>query len=194
MIQTRKATRADVWALSETVARAFHDDPVMTWIYPTHARRRRFIEVSLSKLHMRHDGVYTTDGIEGGAIWDPPGHWKLSALDMIRTGPAMFRVTGRNTARGMRLMNAIERRHPTEPHYYLAVLGTHPDHQGKGVGSALMAPVLEHCDADGVPAYLESSKEQNVPFYRRHGFEVTERLELPGGPPVWLMWRDPRPA
>jgi len=190
----RKATAADVPRLSEAVARAFHDDPVMTWVYPTHERRRRFTEINLAKLHLRHDTVYTTDDVEGGALWDPPGHWKVTLPDMIRTGPAMFRVTGRNSIRGMRLMSAIERRHPREPHYYLAVLGTDPDHQGKGIGSALMAPVLEICDREGTPAYLESSKESNVPFYRRHGFEVTERVDVPNGPSVWLMWRDPHPA
>jgi hypothetical protein len=55
-----------------------------------------------------------------------------------------------------------------------------------------MGPVLRSCDEDRIPAYLESSKERNVDFYGRHGFRVLERLSLPAGPPVWLMWRDPR--
>mgnify|MGYP000553009847 CR=1 FL=1 len=62
------------------------------------------------------------------------------------------------------------------------VLGTDPAHQGRGVGSALMEPVLRECDEAGLHAYLESSKASNVPFYRRHGFEVTGSLDLPGGP------------
>jgi ribosomal protein S18 acetylase RimI-like enzyme len=91
-------------------------------------------------------------------------------------------------------MLSLEARHPSgPPHYYLAVLGTDPAQQGRGLGSALLAPVLERCDQDGVGAFLESSKERNIDFYARHGFRVTDELRLPRGPTMWQMWRDPRP-
>jgi GNAT superfamily N-acetyltransferase len=191
--EVRKATYADVVDLSGSLARAFDDDPVMNWLYPTASRKQKFMAFALRSLHLCHDEVYTSAGLEGGALWDPPGCWKIDMRTMLRTAPAMTWITGRNIRRGLRLVNAIERRHPKEPHYYLAILGTDPQHQGKGVGSAIMAPVLERCDAEGVGAYLESSKESNVPFYRRHGFEVTEEITIPdGGPRLWLMWRDPQ--
>ena len=117
----------------------------------------------------------------------------MSMGDQLRILPQLIGIFGRRLGAGFRAFNLIEKHHPRNPHYYLAVLGTEPAHQGKGIGSALMQPVLELCDREGVPAYLESSKERNVPYYRRHGFEVTEELHLPGrGPPVWLMWREPR--
>jgi GNAT superfamily N-acetyltransferase len=87
----------------------------------------------------------------------------------------------------------IERRHPPDPpHWYLAILGTEPAAQGQGLGSAMLGPVLEECDRDGVAAYLESSKDRNLAFYGRHGFQVTEEWRLPRGPRVWGMWREPR--
>jgi GNAT superfamily N-acetyltransferase len=81
--------------------------------------------------------------------------------------------------------------HPKDRHWYLQMLGTQPDWQGKGVGSAIIAPVLERCDRTGERVYLESSKEQNIPFYARHGFEVTDEVHIPKGPTVWAMWREP---
>ena len=89
-------------------------------------------------------------------------------------------------------MQLVEARHPSLPHYYLGGLGTDPQWQGRGLGSAVLGPVLEICDRDGVPAYLESSKETNIGFYVRHGFEVTDEVSVPDGSVrLWLMWRKP---
>jgi GNAT superfamily N-acetyltransferase len=82
--------------------------------------------------------------------------------------------------------------HPVEPHYYLFLLGTRPEWQGRGLGSSLMAPVLQTCDRDRVPAYLEATSERNVPLYLRHGFDVTADIQVPGGQRMWPMWRTPK--
>jgi GNAT superfamily N-acetyltransferase len=72
------------------------------------------------------------------------------------------------------------------------VLGVDPVPQGAGLGSRLLAPGLELCDRERLPAYLETGKERNLRFYSRRGFRVTDRLRLPAGPPVWRMRREPR--
>src|SRR5690606_31478065 len=103
--------------------------------------------------------VYTTDGIKGGALWNPPNTWKQGILDQIRMTPALARITTwRRLPRVAAGITAAEKRHPHMPHYYLLGLGVEPDLQGRGIGTALMRPILERCDAEGVPAYLESSK------------------------------------
>ena len=192
----RKATPDDTPAIARALARAFHDDPVLTWMFPNPRRRlaqsRRFFAMRL-RLLLEQEETYTTDDRAGGALWAVPDQWRVPAVqmakDLVRIGPAL----GPRLLRSLRGLTLIESRHPSMPHYYLAVLGTDPTRQGTGVGSALLEPVLAMCDEDEIPAYLESSKERNVAFYARHGFRVTEEIELPGGPPVWLMWRDPAP-
>ena len=152
-----------------------------------------YFEVALTVQHLPHGGCYTDTDRSGGALWDPPGHWKLPFSQILQASPKMVSAFGLHVPRALRVLSTIERQHPRTPHWYLAVLGTDPIHQGKGVGSALLAPILERCDREGVGAYLESSKESNVAFYRRHRFEVTGEIVLPGGPTVWPMWREPRP-
>ena len=191
----RPATPGDLEPLSATLARAFDDDPVMTWFFPDDAARRRRLPRFMAALTrisaLPHGEVYTTESCQGGALWNPPGTWRTTLAGQLRLAPAMAAQLRRRLPTAVRAFSLIERHHPTEPHWYLLMLGTEPQLQGRGIGSALMAPVLDRCDRDGMPAYLESSKESNIPFYKRHGFEVTGQVDLPGGPSMWPMWRQP---
>ena len=103
----------------------------------------------------------------------------------------MLFVLRRRSLRGLRAASAVEAQHFAQPHWYLAVLGTAPEHQGRGVSAAVMDPILRRCDAAGVPAYLESSNVVNIPLYERRGFRVTGEIVLPGGPTIWPMLRQP---
>lgn len=185
-------------ALCTVLSRAFEDDPVAAHLIPSDRRRpaglRAFFRLQLRKDLLPYGGVFTTEERTGAALWAPPGKPAPRGLRMLLSVvPVAPYVVGRHFSRTVRSLAQIEAVHPREPHWYLATLGTDPSCQGRGIGSALLQPVLQRCDAEGVRAYLESSKESNVPFYRRHGFEVTGEVRLPGGPAVWTMWRDPRP-
>jgi ribosomal protein S18 acetylase RimI-like enzyme len=198
-VDIRKATDADTPQLAESLARAFYDDPVIAWMVPDERRRTRTGPLGfatwLKRIYLPKGEVYTDAGRTGGALWAPPGKWRIPVGLQLRLTPRFLRLFGLGrTPLIVRGLTALEKNHPDDrPHYYLGILGTDPAHQGKGIGSALMQPVLERCDTEGVGAYLESSKESNVPFYRRHGFEVTGEVHLPDGPPLWPMWRDPQP-
>ena len=194
----RLATESDVAGMAKSLSLAFHDDPVMQWVFGDRPPRpMRFAEpffASEGRRHLGHGHVYTLDGTPGAAYWDPPGRWKTHLRDMLHMAPLMLRGTGFRAINAARGFGRVEKAHAAHPaHYYLAVLGTRPDRQGEGLGSALMAPVLDRCDEEGVGAYLESSKESNIPYYRRHGFEVVGEIDFPSGPRLWGMWRDPRP-
>jgi ribosomal protein S18 acetylase RimI-like enzyme len=195
MRDVRKATTTDVPALTGALSRAFDDDPVMEWLFPDPRKRprwtRAFFGVRVRQL-LKQEEIWTVGDCAGAAVWAQPDRWKLSLGETLDVMARIGRGVGRRTVRGLRGLSLIEEHHPHEPHWYLAVLGVDPPSQGQGLGSALMAPVLRACDEDGVAAYLESSKERNVAFYSRHGFRVTEEVRMPKGPPLWLMWRDPR--
>jgi GNAT superfamily N-acetyltransferase len=196
-MDVRLATLSDVPALGRALARAFDDDPVTLHLLPPEGRRRSerlAVFMGLGAKGGVKDGTtYTDDDLSGAAVWRGPGRWKLPIRELLGDAPSLLRALGRRLPVAMSCLQAIESRHPTEPHWYLEILGTEPAHQGKGVGGGLMAPVLRRCDEEGLPAYLESSKDRNVPYYERFGFRVTDQFDLPkGGPPVWLMWRDPQ--
>lgn len=193
----RRAVEGDITQLTRTLARAFLDDPVAAWAYPPERLRPRALErfqsARLRQL-IPHGEVWTTEDLRCAALWAPALHWHSSLRETAQLLPAFAHprliVRVPLVAVGWEL---LERAHPrTPPHFYLAVLGTDPDAQGQGLGSAVLQGVLEQCDSDGVAAYLESSKERNVDFYARHGFRVLEEIKLLRGPTMWKMWRDPR--
>ena len=193
----RRAERDDLGPVAATLARSFHDDPVMAWFFPDPAVRKRRIErmfrLRVGSL-LGQEETYTTDDHLGAAVWAQPGRWEMPTLAGLALTARILPLTRARTPLLARGWAQIDAEHPPEPHYYLAILGTDPEAQGRGVGSALLEPVLDDCDRNEIPAYLESSKESNLDFYARHGFRVTGELDLPEGPHVWLMWREPRPV
>jgi GNAT superfamily N-acetyltransferase len=192
------AGSADIDALEDVLQAAFWDDPVTGYLFPDEGSRSRrsarLFHVLLVRHYLPMRTVWTTSDQTGAALWAPPGHWKLSTTQIVRSLPSVLRSLGAHTARSLRWMGEVDRHHPTEPHWYLGVLGTDPPQQGKGIGSALLGPVLSRCDRDGVPAYLESSKESNIAFYARHGFKLTGEVRPKGAPSMFSMWRDPQPT
>ncbi|MFV0317451.1 MAG: GNAT family N-acetyltransferase [Microthrixaceae bacterium] len=188
----------DLPTIGATFGAAFEDDPVARWVLGDRRLNDARVGVLYEALAEGHidDGLssITSDG-RCAAIWAAPGRYRVPTRRFLRHLPPMLRALGPGGLRRVISMAEVEKLHPREPHYYLAILGTHPDRQGRGYGLAAMAPILERADAEGVGCYLESSKEQNVPWYRRAGFEVTATHDLgkSSGPRLWLMWRDPRP-
>jgi GNAT superfamily N-acetyltransferase len=195
MADVRSATTTEIPKLAATLASAFTNDPVFMWLTPERnreSRLRRFFAQQLA-ITIGHEGVFTTDDYGGVAIWLPPDNWKVATGDVVRSTPAMVRSFGTRVPRLLGSLGVIEKNHPKDPpHWYLEFLGTRADMQRKGVGTSVINLMLDRCDHEAVPAYLEASSPENVPFYRRHGFEVTQDLKLKNGPTVWGMWREPR--
>jgi GNAT superfamily N-acetyltransferase len=190
-----RAALSDVPRMAATLARAFHDDPVILWLLPLAGRSERM--VALFNLLLRSqiplgETYSTPDGV-GAAVWVSPGRWQIDVGLMADSIDEFDSIFGANLPRAIEVFTTLEEAHPTRPrHWYLATLGTHPDWQGAGIGAALLKPVLSRADKEGVHAYLESSKESNISYYRRFGFEVSHEICLPhGGPTVWPMWHAP---
>lgn len=192
---TRLAQPADRVAVAATLTRAFADDPLVTWVFDRAGRRPRASDRFFRWYFDRFvaQGVsWTTPDVAGAAVWALPEQWAPSPWHQAQLSFTMAPAV-RRPVRVLRGIGQVELAHPKEPHLYLALLGVDPAAQGRGLGTALVAPGLEVADEERWPAYLETAKERNVAFYGRLGFEVTRRIDMPGGgPPVWLMWRAPR--
>lgn len=198
--QARSAHKSDLGELAATLSRAFFDDPVMEWILPDGNKRLRQLSRMFMAMtrhhHLAHGGVeVASDGtaIGAAALWDPPNRWQETRRAEWAMVPSFLRVFGLRTAQARGVQELMKRAHPEEPHWYLAAIGSDPSVRGQGFGQVLMRSRLDRCDAEHCPAYLESSKPENIPYYQRFGFSVTDEIVLPdGGPSLWAMWRPAR--
>jgi GNAT superfamily N-acetyltransferase len=202
-VAVRTALDDDVEALVAMLCRAFADDPIVSFLFPgdsslatwrRHGGLAAFFRTQLRGDLLGFGGVHTTDDHAGVAAWAPPGKPFATGLaGIVSVLPVLPYVLGGNTLRALRFLSVTEKVHGDEPHWYLATLGTEPARQSQGIGSALVAPVLERCDREGVPARLESSNPRNIPFYARQGFEVVDEVSLgPKSPVLTVMRRAPR--
>jgi GNAT superfamily N-acetyltransferase len=182
--------------------RAFSDDPFFGFLFPEEAHRER----AIARLHR---GVLTDvaalgttrtailDGhVVGVALWVPPGSWPYPPLHQVRQLLRALRAFYPSFAtlpKAGRTFRSAEMEHPKAPHWYLQLLMVDPAVQRQGIGGTLQAPTLEQCDAEAVPSWLETQKEENLAYYRRFGFEVVkEHNPTPGVPSLWSMRREPR--
>jgi predicted N-acetyltransferase YhbS len=94
---------------------------------------------------------------------------------------------------GTKYLLAIEKVHPHEEVWYLQLLVVDPSVQRLGIGALVQRPGLAKADEDGLACYLETQNPDNLPYYRRFGYEVVEELRpVKHGPPLWTMRREPR--
>jgi ribosomal protein S18 acetylase RimI-like enzyme len=195
----RKLVLADAPQAIEVLARAFEEDPFVRWFVRSDERHadgmRAFFELAVHHMTLPYGECWVTDGVQGAALWCPPTQWSLGLAGKLRLMPQFARAAGLfRLPRVFFATNPITDAHPKGPHYYLFILGVDPPAQGRGLGRALLAPVLAKCDAERTPAYLETSKEDNLRFYESLGFTVAGEHTIPRGPPVWFMRREPEPA
>ena len=191
----RRAHKRDWQQLGDITAEAFRDDPVNRYLFGTPEGVRAAMRVLARHVYLPAGMCHLIDG-KGATMWLPPGAepaFGLRAQILFALGQMRHGSKGA-MKRAMQLASLMEHHHPSTPHMYLFSIGTTEAARGKGVGKTLLRPVLDACDRDGVPVYLENSNPANHGFYCANGFEkITEFNVGEDGPPMAPMWREPRP-
>jgi len=192
----RHVSPLDTAEITELVADAMWDGPVARWLHPDPMMRRRnasrYFEIFVDYA-VQYGEVYSTSDagtgrMAGVALWFP--------LTSLIPPPADYDRRVKEASedahdRVLKLDAALEAHHPLDPHHYLAFLAVRPSRQNRGIGGALLDRHHARLDSAGIPAYLEANDPRNRDLYLRHGYQVRTVIDLPGGPPLWAMWRQP---
>ncbi|MEV6016006.1 MULTISPECIES: GNAT family N-acetyltransferase [unclassified Streptomyces] len=187
---------------------AFQDDPVSNWVFPDAAHRRAkhpglmaaFTDVVLAegRIDLAEDGSACALWLSVPAAGNhDAGEGDTRGEGADEDGPAQLRAAVDPDNERVELIGRLTADiHPEgRAHAYLWMIGVAPERQGEGLGGALIGSVLDRCDREGLAAYLEASNARSRALYERLGFELTgSPLDLPDGPRMWPMWREPRGA
>jgi ribosomal protein S18 acetylase RimI-like enzyme len=174
-----------------TLVRAFRLDPAARWLFPDDDRYVDDFSAFARAFGGRafeEESAFATETLAGVALWfapdaEPDEEAIVSVIDRA--------VPLRRLDDAYEVFGQMEQFHPSFPHWYLPLIGVDPQHQGKGIGSALLRHTLERCDRSGLPAYLESSSPANLPLYERHGFRVIGEIQAGQSPVIYPMLRSP---
>ena len=178
--------------IGDIIGDSFADDPVNKWVFGSRASITNYYTLVAKKLYLQKGFGHVLDSASAGTLWLPPGVKKeipvYRSLDIAAS--MVYFGSFNSILRGMAVDAGLAAKKPKEPHFFLFAIGTRPSAQGKGLGSQVMLEGLKMVDQARMPAYLESSKEQNIPFYQRFGFEIVEKtIPAKDAPPLWLMYR-----
>lgn len=189
---------------SETVGRAFLNDPLYTYFLPNEEERQQHIFALFDvivRYIIRYGEVTCTPDLRAVACWLPPGQADLRTWGLIRMGllSSLFqfkRETLRHFLTGVnKASHAMDKPHKLivpGPHWYLAILAVDPAYQGQGLGSQLLHAGTARADAANLPCYLDTATARNVPLYQRFGFQVVQEEDIEGANVhVWNMLRPP---
>jgi GNAT superfamily N-acetyltransferase len=175
-----------------TITVAFSNDPVARWALKDAHRYLTYWPPLVRAFGGAAFANGTADTVEDGAavaLWLPPG---VTPDEETMGAIAAYAVPEAEHEEVFGFMGQMDDFHPKNPHWYLPLIGVDATKQGRGYGSALLRHALEHCDRDGLPAYLEATSPLNKPLYARHGFEETGVIQYGSSPPMWPMLRHPR--
>jgi len=189
----RVAGREDIDAVTDVICSAFREDPLWTWAFPDHSGIAPWWRLLIASA-TRYPWVSVAGDFMAVSVWIPPNGRELTEQEEGELAPLAEELAGSRSPEVMELMERFDASHPKHtPHFYLSLVGTHPEHRGKGVGVGLLADNLSKIDELGMPAYLESSNPANQPRYERLGFEQIGEFSTPDDSrTVTTMWREPR--
>lgn len=197
MAEVRPVAAAELPAVASLVGRAFATDAMITWTIPSPDDGQVAAEAFFRTFHAGSfdEGwiwVVGDDALDGMAMWVPPDPDGRYGRVMQAIDDDVAEIMGERKARYDAFWAWIDEHRPRGPHWYLEHIAVEPERRGTGLGRALIEHGLVRADADGVPAWLVTSKAENVPLYERFGFGIDAEEDAPeGGPLLRFMVRAP---
>lgn len=174
MIQADKTHKEKV---IEILLECFENNKSINWIVKQDSRRKERIKGLMDYSFdacIETGQIYVTEDLTGVIICSDPDE-KLPVLEeAYLTARFVWKVTGIDgIGRALRREKYVNQYHPKDHEFlYIWFIALKKSEQGRGVGSAMLREIISKGNERNVAIYLETSTEENLSFYKKHGFEV----------------------
>jgi len=186
----------------KVLAEAFQNYPLLNYYYPDGLTKKRIAHYFLALTvfsGIRYGEIYATShNYEGVAVWIPSDKYPVTFWRLLRSVPlpvifGLGRYGGNKMGHLGRHIDAVHQRLAPFKHWYLQTVGVGLRFRGKGYASKLLRPMLTRIDEEGLPCYIETLDEYNVPIYEHLGFKVVDKANVPKTTLTnWAMLRKPK--
>jgi len=195
-----KLSKYQIKLASKVLSQAFHNDPLMLYLFPDSTERENKLPSMMElllRIGIKYGIVHTTSPkLEGIAVWFPSNKAKVTTwMGLLNGGISYFFKHGSKAVKKQnRFYNYIYSVHKhliPSHHWYLSIIGINPQCQGKGLSRVLFDSMLNKIDDQNIPCFLDTNNEKNLPIYARFGFKILKEYEIPGTSIVnWAMIRE----
>ncbi len=173
----RVASDSDYEAVMETIATAFHDDPLWSWIFPDPAARwdqqTRMFGFYVQSSLPRGTVLMADARASATIVYTPPGEPELTEDVERRIEPFLKDALGPHAGAALDTLERFRAAVPDgPPFYYVSLLGTRPDSRGGGIGMALLDEVCADADREAkarLPGVHESGQQPSIRAARLRG-------------------------
>jgi len=199
MAEVQRVGQEALESVAVTVAASFADDPIWKWLYGLDDSIPVETGLGLARMLVAQstpfDEIHSVSDHGAVALWTAPlstvdvANEELRSSQSAEYAAVFTEQLGERITLAGQLGEAMRSHRPDEPHWYLGILGTHPDRQNQGLGSTVLRAMQAKADRFGIPTFLESSNPRNYGFYQRHGYTEADELTVAGSPPLLGFWR-----
>ena len=199
-IEVIQLDESQIEVAADVLANAFQSDPLAMFMLPDPVERAKklpFHFVPILRYGLMYGEVLTTSTLDGVAVWLPPGQWEVTPERAVKVGfdqlPAQI---GDEAAawfnQAIEFITEFHVRDVPNDHWYLMVIGIDSAKQGRGIGRALIDPILKRANDAGLPCYLETGEPTNSKFYTKLGFQQLVNTKEPSSQlPFWTFLHNP---
>ena len=173
----------------DILSRSFDDNKSVNYVVLQDRKRKQRIRSLMAyafDICFRYGKVYLSENEDACGLVLLPDKKKTTFSTVLWDVRLVLKSFGvGNIGKVLKRESRIKKAQVASPKFYLWFIGVHREKQGNGMGSRLLEEIIAEARSENRTVCLETSTEQNLSWYEKHGFEIYHTLNF--GYPLYFL-------